>query len=110
MMKNTNKITKENLKQLGDILRNNKEIKTLDVISEGRKSFQDNKKEFCIEVLNLLESGKLLQISLITEKGYLGTNRVSIKDYINSNIIKEIEVSVYEIAKGKTNPSNWSLD
>ena len=42
----TNKVTKENLKQLGQILRNNKNIIKLDIRAEKRFSFNDNKKDF----------------------------------------------------------------
>ena len=109
-MLNTNKITKETLKALGQLLRNNKEIKTLDILNNGRKSFEGNKKEFCNEVLNLLESGKLLQICLVTRKGYFGNTQININNYLNDSDIEEINVSVYTEAIKKAAPSDWSLD
>jgi hypothetical protein len=109
-MLNTNKITKETLKALGQLLRNNKGIKTLDILNNGRKSFEGNKKEFCNEVLNLLESGKLLQISLVTRKGYFGNTQININNYLNDSDIEEINVSVYTEAIKKADPTEWTLD
>lgn len=91
----SNKVTKESLSILGDLLRNNKGIKKLDIINQGRESFEDNKKDFCFKILELLESGKLLQISVLKDRGYFGMTSPNIANYIDSKIIEEITVSVY---------------
>jgi len=108
-MLNTNKITKENLQTLGNLLRNNKGIKTLNILNEGSNSFE-TKKEFCNEIINLLESGKLLQVVCITRSGYFGETRINLNNYKNDSEIESIQIGVYKLTENKSNPSEWTLD
>ena len=93
----TNKVTKENLKQLGQILRNNKNIIKLDIRAEKRFSFNDNKKDFCNKVLELLEEGRFLQLDIVKIKGYFGQSNVSFEEFFEVNNIQEITLSEYII-------------
>jgi hypothetical protein len=112
----TNKVTKENVSTLGALLRSNKGIKTLDILNNGRESFAGNKKEFCFRILELLESGKLLQISTLGNEGYFSMTNPNVANYIDSKTINEIVVSVYvEKKKPETlgealNADGWTLD
>jgi len=107
-----NTITKENLTTLGNLLRGSKKINKLSIIGfDGRKNFGSEKKDFCNEILKLLKDGRVLKISVLKNEGYFGMTNPNVKDFLNSEILEEITVSVItEGNKLKEDPSNWTLD
>jgi hypothetical protein len=90
----TNTITKENLTTLGNLLRDSKKIKKLVIIGLTVKNFGDNKKDFCNEILNLLKKGETLQIKVLQNEGYFGMTNPNVKDFLNSQILEEIQIAV----------------
>lgn len=108
----TNSVTKENLTTLGNLLRDSNKIKNLSIVGLGkRKVFNSDKKEFCNAILRLLKDGRILQISMLKDEDYFGMNNPNIKNFINSEILEEIQISVItEASTKKEDPSNWTLD
>lgn len=106
------KVTKENLTTLGNLLRGSNKIKKLSIVGLGEtKKFGSDKKTFCNAILRLLKDGRILQISVLQNEGYFGIINPNVNNYIGSEILEEIEISVITVtSEEKVNPSNWTLD